>query len=541
MNTPARPPAAVPQWAWAAVAACLLLPTLALAPLPIDETRYLAVAWEMHRGGDWLVPHLNGAPYHHKPPLLFWLLNLAWALTGPAVWSARVTSLVLALASLTLTWGLALRLTGSRAVAVTAAWMLAGAVYFAAFAKAVMFDMLLAACVLLAAHGVLDLAGRRRLRGILLAGVGTGLGLLAKGPVALLHLALLAGTAPWWAPGRLRGRRAGFALDVVLAAVAGLLIVLAWAIPAALAGGDDYARAIFLDQTLDRIEGAEDRSTHARPLWWYLPVLPLMWLPWTVVLRGTRAGLRAAWAQPALRLGLLWPLAGLLAFSLIGGKQAHYLLPLLPGLALATAVLVHAGGWRLRPAGLGLVLLLAGLLLALLPWLAASRPALVAMQHLSPAYGLVLGALGVLLAVARHGLDVEALALAGLALVLVVRLAVAFGSGGRYDIAPVAAEIHAVQARGQAIVHMGWHHGLYAFAGRLEQPLPVIGTRGELQHWTERHPDTLVMSFYPNFRFLAEPVFSQPFRGGRIGIWRARDALASGTGRPGWDAPDEGA
>jgi 4-amino-4-deoxy-L-arabinose transferase-like glycosyltransferase len=24
-------------------------------------------------GGDWLVPHLNGAVYHDKPPLLFWI------------------------------------------------------------------------------------------------------------------------------------------------------------------------------------------------------------------------------------------------------------------------------------------------------------------------------------------------------------------------------------------------------------------------------------------------------------------------------------
>ena len=40
-----------------------------LPPLPIDETRYLAVAWEMHRTGEFLVPHLNGELYPQKPPL----------------------------------------------------------------------------------------------------------------------------------------------------------------------------------------------------------------------------------------------------------------------------------------------------------------------------------------------------------------------------------------------------------------------------------------------------------------------------------------
>ena len=42
-------------------------------PLPVDETRYLAVAWDMWLENHYLVPHLNGEPYSHKPPLLFWL------------------------------------------------------------------------------------------------------------------------------------------------------------------------------------------------------------------------------------------------------------------------------------------------------------------------------------------------------------------------------------------------------------------------------------------------------------------------------------
>ena len=29
-------------------------------PLPVDETRYLTVAWDMTRAGNLLVPHLDG-------------------------------------------------------------------------------------------------------------------------------------------------------------------------------------------------------------------------------------------------------------------------------------------------------------------------------------------------------------------------------------------------------------------------------------------------------------------------------------------------
>ena len=50
--------------------------------LPIDETRYLSVAWEMWMRGDFLVPHINGDPYAHKPPLLFWIINSSWFVFG---------------------------------------------------------------------------------------------------------------------------------------------------------------------------------------------------------------------------------------------------------------------------------------------------------------------------------------------------------------------------------------------------------------------------------------------------------------------------
>ncbi|NUO71771.1 MAG: hypothetical protein HOQ10_03525 [Frateuria sp.] len=89
-------------WFWLAVAAALLLPALVLPPVPIDETRYLAVAWNMHFSGEWLVPWLDGAPYPDKPPLLFWLINLAWGVAGVHAWVARVLEVLVALCTLPL-------------------------------------------------------------------------------------------------------------------------------------------------------------------------------------------------------------------------------------------------------------------------------------------------------------------------------------------------------------------------------------------------------------------------------------------------------
>ena len=73
-------------------------------PLPVDETRYLAVAWDMWLKGNYLVPHLNGAPYSHKPPLLFWLMAGGWHLFGINEWWPRLVAPLFGFGSLILTF-----------------------------------------------------------------------------------------------------------------------------------------------------------------------------------------------------------------------------------------------------------------------------------------------------------------------------------------------------------------------------------------------------------------------------------------------------
>ena len=71
----------------------VLLAAVSLAShtlLPIDETRYATVAWNMWQRGDELVPWLNGGPYSDKPPLLFWIIQAGWALTGVNEWWPRI-------------------------------------------------------------------------------------------------------------------------------------------------------------------------------------------------------------------------------------------------------------------------------------------------------------------------------------------------------------------------------------------------------------------------------------------------------------------
>jgi len=51
-----------------------LAATAWMRPLALpDEGRYVGVAWEMVRSGNWLVPTLDTLPFFHKPPLFYWL------------------------------------------------------------------------------------------------------------------------------------------------------------------------------------------------------------------------------------------------------------------------------------------------------------------------------------------------------------------------------------------------------------------------------------------------------------------------------------
>lgn len=510
------------------VALLFLLPVaLLLPPMPIDETRYLAVAWEMRHGGDWLVPHLNGELYSQKPPLLFWLINAGWSIAGLNGWSARLVTLGCSLLSLGLLRTIALRLGVDAASARCAQWVLLGIGHFAVFANAIMFDVLLTTCVLVAIVGVLDIADGRRGRGILVAGLGIGLGVLAKGPVVLLDMGFAAVTAPWWSTA-VRARPGRYFAAIGLSVLLGAAIGLAWAIPAAIAGGEVYANAIFLKQTVGRVASS---FAHQRPFWWYAWLLPMMLLPWLLVLRGGWPDLRSRIAaQPALRFALLWALPTVLAFSAVSGKQGHYLLPLLPGFALLFGTLVAQGALRVRVGLMGCVVVALGVTFAALPKIAATREQWELLIPLWPLWGVGMIALGIALVAWRRRLHSVAWpALTTLVMVLLVKLAIVQGTGLHYDARPIAAEIRKLQDSGAPLLHYGWHHGAFEFAGQLQHPLPWCYYGFEAREWLQAHPDGYLIGFERKLRIDAPPLVQFPFRGAQVSIWPAAAALAAGV------------
>jgi 4-amino-4-deoxy-L-arabinose transferase-like glycosyltransferase len=534
-------PLALAGLLWLALVSVALL---ARPLLPIDETRYLTVAWEMRVSGDWLVPRLNGEAYAHKGPLLFWLINALWSVTGPAEWAARLVAPLFALGCLPLCARLGGLLWPERAETLRfAPLILAGGAFWTVFATVTYFDALVAFGALLAACGVVA-ARRGRAAGWALVPLGLAIGMLTKGPVALLHVAPLALLAPWWdRAGAARFPTGRWLALTALALALGVAATLAWALPAAHAGGEAYAHAILLGQTTDRLGGAS--FAHPEPVWWYLALLPAMLLPWSAwpaLWRSAATALRtrggdALLAEPGTRACLAWLVPSLAVLSLASGKLPHYLVPILPPCALLIARLLPlcrpAG--RIDQAPLAVTLLLAGLAAAALPLLPIAR--LPDWMEVVPiGGGLVLMAVGAALLVARVArgeawILAAALAIAGAA--FVVHLAARPALRAAFDLAPMAKRIAQLQEQGVRVSFVGLYHGEYGWLGRLREPLPCVAV-GELRRWLPAHPSEAFVTVYRRDGEVVpgDAEWSQPFRGRRIGLWRADAAWASATAHP---------
>lgn len=503
--------------------------------LPVDETRYVGVAWEMWVRGDFLVPYLNGEAYSHKPPLLFWLMQAGWWLFGVNEWWPRLIGPLLGLAALGLTAQLARRLWPERPMAAQLApWLLFGCLFYAGFLTLTQFDLLIVVCTLLGMFGLLRAADGYG-SGWLLAGLALGLGLLSKGPVILLQVLPAALLGPLWVDrGRLRGWHCWYG-GLIAAVLLGAAIVLAWALPAAQAGGEAYRQAIFWGQTAERVV---DSFAHQQPFWWYLAWLPALLLPWTLwppLWRAAHAAGGGILRERSVRFLLCWAVPVVVLMSLVSGKQAKYLLPMFPALALLAAYwLARLPDMRL-PRRQWLASLL--LLLPAIVFAAAALQDLGARLHwaggLQPAWGWLYVLLALLWWLWRPqsaATALRSLALAGAVLLVALHLTLLHTAAPAYDLRGFSARLGELQAARHPIAHVGKYHAQFHFLGRLREPLAEIQVK-DARRWARAHPDGYLIIYcdqWPGWPCAAgEQV--QDYRGDAddLALWPAEKFLAA--------------
>lgn len=489
-----RSPPRLALGAAALFAVMTIIVALARPILPIDETRYLTVAWEMWQGGSRIVPHLNGAVYDHKPPLLFWLINLAWALVGTSELAARLVAPAFGVAAVLLTAVLSRRLWPEEpGRAGLAALILATTGVFLAYGTGTMFDTMLATATLLAMLALVAMRRSGDWRPVLALGAALALGAYAKGPVILVHVLPVALLMPLWADRADRPRMGPWLLRVAAAVAVAVALVGIWLVPALVLGGAEYRADVLWRQSAGRVVQA---FAHERPVWFFAALLPLYLWPWGWTREGLRAlAPRAIAKDEPSRLLAVWVLGAFGAFSLISSKQAHYLIPELPGLAL----LIAGGG----PPALVVRWARPALLLPAFALLAAAAVAAAGVLGELPFNGTVIGPLALALAGAvaagatlalcrprRAGLAVAVVAPAFL-LVLLAAVGPLLRAG--YDPSPLGAALRAREAAGIAITG-GTYHGQFNWAGRLDGPVALPQGAEEVAAWAAAHPGGLILS-----------------------------------------------
>src|SRR5262245_42790599 len=169
--------------------AALLYPSRHFRLLEPDEGRYAQIPREMLANGDSIVPTLQGLPYLDKPPLFYWTVQLSYRQFGVSDSVARLVPALAVHLTILLVYLIGRRSLGERA-ALWGTLLLSVAPGFLGMGRLLILDGLLTLWVTLSLLAIFEAVRGARLQcgWWLLSAVACGLGVLTKGPIALILL-----------------------------------------------------------------------------------------------------------------------------------------------------------------------------------------------------------------------------------------------------------------------------------------------------------------------------------------------------------------
>ena len=313
-----------------------------------------------------------------KPPLYYWLVAVtAWLRDGKVdAWSVRFPSALAGLCGVVLVYSLGSWLGRALAGFITAA-LLATAFHYTWLARTGRIDMVLAftvglslSCFYVGQRSLIEQKGRQAWIWFLIAYLASALGVLLKGPIGIILPAVVVfchllidkrlpsplNAGAWL---RLSNR---FGLWWGLPVIAAL--TLPWYLWANHRTHGDFFWVFLWKHNFER--GLGDGELRSHPWWFYGPRLAFDLLPWSLLLPAAGwlfARRREYREDRETRFGLIWLCSGLFVLSCASFKRADYLLPLYPGAALflgSTAERWYKGLQRRKTVGLVFCLALAG-------------------------------------------------------------------------------------------------------------------------------------------------------------------------------------
>lgn len=525
------------------------------SPWPLDETRLLAIAWEMWRSDIVLLPVLNEAAYPWQMPVLPWLIQIGWWVFGVNDWWPQFLAVLFGAGSLMVTSRLAFYLWVDQLdMPRYAPAVLLSTWFFVFFLSYSLGVMALTFFTLLALLGMLRSWRYTTRGGWMIYGASLGCAILTSGMIALFYILPIALLAPFWAGREHALQWRHWYLDMATGIGVAVSLVALWGMVVSVEYGTEYAIAYLVGI----LPGSIDLFPARQPIYWYFVLLPLLALPWSAwplvyhrlwQVRGRIPSTGAAFVA-------LWVISAVFLLSLIPPRQPQVLLPLLPALALVVSFLIlndelvdhgedrfimspvfpvivfglalaalpylpdrslvpdrltrlpQYAGLLLAGAGLGMwtvprlgipgriSIMVLGIVIALLPQLPPNDYVPAVMYTWSPLVGVGIATAGVLIGFLPR-LEYRTRLLRILVINLVIGAVLVVVANGEYSprrsLYDAAQLLRAAETAQRPIAHVGNYDGQYHFAGRLETLFHVV-TPEAVPAWIGEHPDGLVVS-----------------------------------------------
>ncbi|BCM93836.1 undecaprenyl phosphate-alpha-4-amino-4-deoxy-L-arabinose arabinosyl transferase [Abditibacteriota bacterium] len=329
-----------------------------------DEGRYASIPREMLARGDWVIPTLNGAEFFDKPVLLYWSEMLTFSAFGVNELAARLAPALWSLAAIVAVYALSRRTFGQRAAFLSTA-ILGTTVMWPVMGRTVITDTPLASLTTLAlcfwwlGHTEREIQGaNRRTLWFALFWVSLGLGVLTKGPIALLLcFGAIIPYLTWCRPQKGWKMGAWWGIPLMILVAAPWFVLIQMREP-------EFGRLFWWEQNFARFLGSKGVPDHWESPYYFLPLLPAIFFPWSVFMPLALTQVipifrRARWSAElnlesnekarAVVFLIFGATFTLLFFSVSKSKIVTYIAPMVPLVSVLLGAYIDAQWENRRP------------------------------------------------------------------------------------------------------------------------------------------------------------------------------------------------
>lgn len=426
------------------------------------EARVAGIAMAMHLDNNWVVPQLFREPFLEKPPLSLWIDAGAIRLFGGTTWAVRLASAFAGLFSVMLLYGMLRTFGRPKALAFSAALILATMASYWGNVRGVGEDSLLTLGVttaLLAFYQAMRPESERQggnawpwalfTLGMVIATLSKGvLGLAMPGIVIFVYLACTSLMD--------KRLRIGDWLKPAFFTLLALIPLMIWLGFLFQRGGMQAVGEVLWTNSVGRFSGSFVEAGHYEPIYYYIAKLPEAFLPWNILVYLGLWHFRKSLVRNRYRLFFsVWLVAQFTLLTFASSKRTVYLMALTPAAAVLAAEYARV----------------------LLEWLKTHKPGLY--KHHTRLVGGVFT-----LAVACY---------------LIAAFWFAPKADVRQSFVPLISQIQALQAEGKEVVLFQPNERIAGASVFYTQAyLPILQTEAELQRFLTARPGNVALLDHTN-------------------------------------------